>query len=81
MKLRAFQKWPQNSASFCIVGYRALFRFPKFPSFAILEAAKKETLFSKESRDCLHWEKGGPWPRFEYLMKRVCFFLFFLEIK
>ena len=59
MKLRAFQNWPHNSSSFRILGDRAFISVNKFSSFAFLKAAKKETLFSKESRDCLHREKGG----------------------
>ena len=48
MKLRAFQKWPQNSSSFLILGDRAFFSIHNFSSFAILEAAKKETFFHRK---------------------------------
>ena len=47
MKLRAFQKWPQNSSSFRILGDRALFSVQEFSSFAILEAAIKRCPFFK----------------------------------
>ena len=45
MKLRAFQKWPQNSSIFRIFGDRALFIARKISNFAILKAPKKRPFF------------------------------------
>ena len=35
------------------------FIIPEISNLAIFEEAKKKDPFSKESRDCLHGEKGG----------------------
>ena len=73
MKLRDIQKWPQNSFSFFILGDRALFSFHEFSSFAILDAAKKETLFQRKVVTVSTGKRAAARPGFEYLKKGYVF--------
>ena len=75
MKLRAFQKWPQNSFIFRIFGYRALLSVGKISN---LDAAKKETLFQRTVVTESTGKRAATWPWFECL-KNLAFFTFFFS--
>ena len=70
-KVKAFQKWPQNSSSPRILGDRAHFIVYKISSFVIFEAAKKETLFQRKVVTVSTGKRVGL--QFEYL-KKIIFF-------